>query len=128
ELLLVLVGVTVGLIAKDATLLDEVLERGASVAPGAEAQLARGLGGGERASPPQQVEQLRRKRRNPSLAKGECRDTETVRGQQRGVELACRVEQRGERFVARRRDVVRTSGSALGGYHHRLDAVVAVDE
>jgi hypothetical protein len=40
ELLLVLVGVPVGLVAEDAALLDEVLKRRARVALGSEAQLA----------------------------------------------------------------------------------------
>src|SRR2546425_6048755 len=109
ELLLVLVGVAVGFVAKDAALLDEVLERGACVARGTEAQLAGGLGGGERPTPAQEVQQLRRQRSNPGPPESARRDTATARGQQRGVELACRVERRVESFGARRREVVRTA-------------------
>src|SRR5439155_5358454 len=67
QLFLVLVGVPVGLVAEDAPLLDEVLESGAGVAPGAEAELACGLGRRERAAPAQQVEQLRREERDARL-------------------------------------------------------------
>jgi hypothetical protein len=44
------------------------------------------------------------------------------------VKLAGRVEQRGKRLVARRGDVVGAGRPALGRKHHRLDAVVTVDQ
>src|SRR5229473_4265911 len=62
ELLHVLIRVAVSLVAQHAPLLDEVVERGTRVACGAESQQARGLGGGQRAAPAQQVEQLRREK------------------------------------------------------------------
>jgi len=59
ELFLVLVDPVIGLVAQHAPVLDEVLESGASVPAGAESELASRLGGRKRASPAQQIEQLR---------------------------------------------------------------------
>src|SRR5437867_13075237 len=60
ELLLVLVGVPVGLVAENSPLLNEVLERGAGVARRPEPELARRFGRGQRAAPPQEVEEIGR--------------------------------------------------------------------
>src|SRR5450759_2677585 len=68
QLLLVLVRVAIGRVAQDAALLGEVLEGGARVTFGSEAKLTRGFDGREGASPAQQVEQLRRKERDPGPA------------------------------------------------------------
>src|SRR5579864_2800777 len=60
ELLLVLVPVAIRRVAQDASLLGEILEGGPRVPLGPEAKLARGFGRRKRATPAQQVEQLRR--------------------------------------------------------------------
>ena len=44
------------------------------------------------------------------------------------MELSGGIEQRAERFVARRSDVVRAARPAPGREHHRVDAVVAVNQ
>src|SRR5258706_13033724 len=71
ELLLVLVGVPVRLVAKHPTVLDEVFERCARVAGRAKAQLPGRFGRGEGPAPPQQVEQLRREERDAGGAERE---------------------------------------------------------
>src|SRR6266850_7695968 len=128
ELLLVLVSVAVGRIAKDATLLDEVLERGARVSRGTEAKLAGGLGHGQRAAPAEEVKELRREKCHPGLSNGESRQLEPDWREQRRVQLACGVEQLGQRLWPWRGDVVSAGGPSLGRQRHRLDAVVAVDQ
>src|SRR5712691_9717716 len=76
QLLLVLVCVAVGRVAEDASLLDEVFERGARVSLGTKAELARSFGHRERAAPAEEVKELRRKECDPSLADGEGRQLE----------------------------------------------------
>src|SRR5712691_10126701 len=93
ELLFVLIHVPVRLVTQHAPLLDEVVERGARVACGAESQQARGPGGGERAAPAQQVEQLRRQKGKSALSHCEGGELDSERRDERKVQLAGAVEQ-----------------------------------
>src|ERR1700693_1182613 len=128
QLLFVLVRVAIGRVAQDAALLSEVLERRASVACGTEAKLARGFGRRQRASPAQQVEELRRQERDACFADRKCGELETYGREQWSVQLPGGIEELGQRLRTRRGDVVRAGRSALGRQDHRLDAVVSVDE
>src|SRR5206468_2392345 len=92
ELLFVLIRVTVRLVAQDAPLLDVVVERGARVARGAEPQQARGLGGGQRAAPAQQIEQLRREKGQSASPHRQGGELDSERGDERKVQLARAVE------------------------------------
>src|SRR5207248_1424409 len=83
ELLLVLVGMAVRLVAKYPPLLDEVLECAARVACGPKAKLARGFGRGQGPPPTQQVEQLRGEEGDAGVADGERGQAQAERRQQR---------------------------------------------
>ena len=100
QLLLVLIRVAVRLVPQDAPLLDEVVECGARVARGAESQQASGLGGGKRAAPAQEVEQLRRKKGESAPPHREGGQLDPERRDERKVQLAGAVEQRGQRLAA----------------------------
>ena len=128
ELLLVLIRVTVRLVAQDAPLLDVVVERGARVARGAEPQQARGLGGGQRAAPAQQIEQLRREKGQSASPHRQGGELDSERGDERKVQLARAVEKARQRLCPRGCDVVRAGGAALGRQGHRLNAVVTMDQ
>src|SRR5947207_1267947 len=127
ELLLVLVRVTVRLVAQDAPLLDVVVESSARVARGAEPKHARGFGGGQRAAPAQQVEQLRREKGQSASPHRQGGELDSERRDERKVQLACAVEKARQRLRPCGCDVVRAGGAALGRQGHRFDAVIAMD-
>src|ERR1700676_872718 len=128
QLFLVLIRIAVGRVALHAALLGEVLERGPRVSLRAKAELASCFRRRQRATPAQQVEELRRQERDAGLADRERGQLETEGGKQRSMQLARRIDELREGLRTRRRDVVRTGWTALGREDYRRHAVVSMDQ
>src|SRR4029077_2729392 len=79
QLLLVLIGVPVGLVAKHAPLLDKVFKRRSCVPRCAETQLPCSLHSRYRPAPAKQIHELRGKRRQPGPPQRKGRQLETDR-------------------------------------------------
>src|ERR1700682_2261623 len=124
QLLFVLVRVAVGRIAHHAALLGEVLEGRTRVSFGPKAELASCFRRRQRASPAQQVQELRREERDTSLADRKRGQLETEGGKQGSVQFSRGIQELRQRLMTRRRDVVRAGGPALGGGDHRRPAGV----